>query len=86
MTAQEGDVVAILNGGDMPLLLRPITYTEAPGTAEKIKYTLIGLCYVHGFMNGEAVQTANEEEQPHAEGIGPRILMPAQSPMDFDIV
>jgi Heterokaryon incompatibility protein (HET) len=41
---REGDIVAILQGGKMPLVLRP----------KGSSYELIGECYVHGVMHGEA--------------------------------
>jgi hypothetical protein len=44
-TAQRGDSVAVLLGGDVPYTLR------SKGQA----YELIGECYVHGIMGGEAV-------------------------------
>lgn len=41
-----GDIVAILYGWDTPFLLRPVP----------TGYLLVGECYVHGIMHGEAVQ------------------------------
>jgi hypothetical protein len=45
--AQEGDEIWVLFGGNVPFILRPI-----PGSSE---YTLVGDCYLHGIMDGEAV-------------------------------
>lgn len=45
--AREGDVIAVVYGCSIPLLLRrPI---EGGG------YRLVGKCYVHGVMDGEAL-------------------------------
>ena len=43
--AQPGDQVCILLGRNMPMLLRPIANSQ---------YQVVGECYVHGLMNGEA--------------------------------
>ncbi|KAL9617195.1 MAG: hypothetical protein Q9160_008000 [Pyrenula sp. 1 TL-2023] len=86
ITAQEDDVIAILYGSNLPLVLRPINYTERPGGEDKVKYTLVGQCYVHGFMEGQALRAAAKEEQANAEGIAtgpPALTLPT---LDFDIV
>jgi hypothetical protein len=44
---EEGDEIWVLLGGDVPFVLRPV-----PGSSE---YTLVGDCYLHGIMDGEAV-------------------------------
>jgi hypothetical protein len=46
---QMGDKIAVLKGGPMPFLLRP----SGAG------FSLIGDCYVHGIMKGEAVQATS---------------------------
>jgi len=43
---QEGDMVAMLHGGKVPSVLRP----------KGDQYLLIGACYVHGRMQGEAFE------------------------------
>jgi Heterokaryon incompatibility protein (HET) len=40
------DLICVLNGGDVPFVLRPI---------DRGTYQLVGECYVHGLMNGEAI-------------------------------
>ncbi|KAN0108649.1 Heterokaryon incompatibility protein (HET) domain containing protein [Hyaloscypha variabilis] len=45
----EGDQVYILAGGKVPLVLRPVSGSQ-PDTFE-----LVGDCYIHGVMDGEAV-------------------------------
>lgn len=86
VTAQEDDVIAILYGGNMPLVLRPINYTERSEGKQEVKYMLVGQCYVHGFMKGEAFRTAGKEVQADAEGISPDIPALRYPTLDFDIV
>jgi hypothetical protein len=45
--AQVGDVVAVLNGGELPSILRP--------TNKAKEFQYVGDVYVHGIMNGEAL-------------------------------
>ncbi len=47
-----GDIVCVLFGGKMPFCLRP----------RGDYYQLVGECYVHGFMEGEAVRMAERQE------------------------
>ncbi|EJT76719.1 hypothetical protein GGTG_06635 [Gaeumannomyces tritici R3-111a-1] len=44
---EKGDVVCVLFGGKMPFCLRPLLGSQ--------HYLLVGECYIHGLMNGEAV-------------------------------
>ena len=44
--AVEGDIVCVILGCKSPLLLRPLPNGN---------YTVAGECYIHGFMNGEAL-------------------------------
>lgn len=50
---QQGDAIVVLHGGKTPFLLRP----KRDGS-----WALLGECYVHGLMNGEALQLGAEEE------------------------
>lgn len=50
MTAQPGDVICILHGCSVPVVLRSQTLD---GVAS---WTFIGECYVHGMMDGEAME------------------------------
>ncbi|KAJ4346348.1 uncharacterized protein N0V89_010277 [Didymosphaeria variabile] len=50
--ARQGDVVAVLTGGRVPFILRP----------EEHHYTIVGDAYVHGIMDGEALQAGEELE------------------------
>jgi len=49
-----GDVVCVLHGGDVPFVLRP-----RGGN----RYSLVGECYVHGLMDGEAMKDHKLEVQ-----------------------
>ncbi|KAM3082009.1 hypothetical protein ACMFMG_004468 [Clarireedia jacksonii] len=55
---QVTDEVFIIQGGRQPLVLRKSTTTFAPPGADKaqICHALVGDCYVHGIMDGEAAQ------------------------------
>ncbi|KAI4089914.1 MAG: hypothetical protein L6R37_007970 [Teloschistes peruensis] len=54
--AQIGDSICWLLGGEVPILLR-----QDPVDG---KYTMVGECYVHGFMDGEVLMEAREEVEP----------------------
>jgi hypothetical protein len=54
----KGDVVCIVQGGQVPLILRPIPMDDlaAPSTsvgAERQRFRLVGEAYIHGIMDGE---------------------------------
>lgn len=49
---QAGDVVVVLHGGRTPFVLRP----------KDGGWTLLGECYMHGMMDGEAMRRGAEEE------------------------
>jgi hypothetical protein len=44
-SAKVGGLVFLLMGGNVPFVLRP---------AEGSTWTLVGHCYIHGIMDGEA--------------------------------
>ncbi|KAF3769421.1 hypothetical protein M406DRAFT_36164 [Cryphonectria parasitica EP155] len=44
---KDGDILAVLDGGKVPVVLRPV---HGQGT----DYTFVGVAYVHGYMDGEA--------------------------------
>lgn len=50
---QQGDVVVVLYGGRTPFMLRP----RGDG-----RWMLLGECYMHGIMDGEALKMGAEEE------------------------
>jgi hypothetical protein len=61
--ARPGDEIHIIAGGKCPLMLRPVV--ERPSNlTEALKsypaYTLVGDCYLHGIMDGEAADGFEE--------------------------
>lgn len=50
--AKSGDSICWLLGGEVPILLR-----QDPVDG---KYTMVGKCHVHGFMDGEVLMEARE--------------------------
>jgi hypothetical protein len=52
MAAQAGDVICVLYGCSVPVVLRPQSEDG------RSFFQLVGECYVHGIMDGEAVETA----------------------------
>ncbi|KAJ8122529.1 hypothetical protein O1611_g9815 [Lasiodiplodia mahajangana] len=62
-TAQEGDVVVLLYGGNVPYLLRPVNKEGHAGeSSDKTEdlFELVGECYVQGIMNGEFLAKWND--------------------------
>ncbi|KAJ9604904.1 hypothetical protein H2200_010293 [Cladophialophora chaetospira] len=54
-SARPGDLVAILDGGKVPVILRPTVVDSTSGaTAEH--YRFVCVAYVHGFMDGEVTE------------------------------
>jgi hypothetical protein len=51
--ANEGDILSILYGSKLPHVLRKV-----PGKGDT--YTFVGTAYVHGFMDGEAIQLRDQ--------------------------
>ncbi|RSL71752.1 hypothetical protein CEP53_001376 [Fusarium sp. AF-6] len=54
MRAKKGDLVVILYGADVPFVVRK----EAGG-----RYSLVGECYMHGIMYGEALRISEIKEE-----------------------
>ena len=69
MKLKEGDEIWILNGGRVPLILRPIR--EVLGKDIRPEYTFIGDSYVHGIMDGEFVDASMKK----GETPGPIVLV-----------
>jgi len=70
---QEGDIVCVLSGGDLPFILRPVQPKSEPHNEPEITalhseqssakhYRLVGECYVEGLMNGEAISALDKAE------------------------
>jgi hypothetical protein len=53
--ARPGDRIALLLGGEVPVIIRP---------REDKKYTFVDECYLHGFMRGEGLVDARQAIQP----------------------
>jgi len=49
--AEEGDFICVLLGSQVAHVLRPVTDALTPKT-----FTMIGLAYIHGFMDGEVLE------------------------------
>jgi hypothetical protein len=47
--AQEGDPICAFNGCRFPLVIQP----------KVEEYELVGACYMHGIMEGEAIELSN---------------------------
>ncbi|KAJ4291750.1 hypothetical protein N0V90_009645 [Kalmusia sp. IMI 367209] len=69
-TVREGDIVAVLSGGDVPFILRPVQSHSVPTTGsdhqpldDKNRYLLVGESFVEGLMNGEAVEAATKQQK-----------------------
>ena len=52
-TTEPGDIVCVLYGGKLPFILRPWGESH---------YLLVGECYVHGLMHGEAMGMSKADE------------------------
>jgi hypothetical protein len=53
-TTRAGDAVWIACGGNMPLILRPVAESNPASPDWQPRCTLVGDCYVDGYMDGEA--------------------------------
>jgi hypothetical protein len=51
-----GDLIYIFTGGTMPFILRPSAGLQS-------KYKVVGGCYIHGIMDGEAVRSDKWREE-----------------------
>ena len=55
---KEGDLIVVLHGAKVPVVLRPAGHSMA--MEEKVKYRVVSTAYVHGFMDGEAMDWVKE--------------------------
>jgi hypothetical protein len=61
-TVEEGDTVQILGGGSMPFVLRNGGQKRIPTEGWKECHQLLGECYLHGIMDGEAAEGYEEQK------------------------
>lgn len=71
---QEGDIIVVLLGGPVPYLLRPAAGLHT--------YTLVGECYVHGIMNGEALHHVRDEAEASGCMLPPTSVPICHSPLE----
>lgn len=57
-TGERGDVVAVLLGCSVPIVLREL---KNDGNGD-VRWRIVGECYVHGIMNGEAMRWNIDEQ------------------------
>ena len=51
-----GELVVVLNGGLVPYVLRPTGAATTDGNGTRVsEFTILGDCYLHGIMHGEAM-------------------------------
>ncbi|CAG9986521.1 unnamed protein product [Clonostachys byssicola] len=60
--ASPGDLVAIVQGSDVPLILRRQASGLGRDGEERIFYTLVGASYVHGIMDGQVAEQCSLDE------------------------
>jgi hypothetical protein len=53
ITLQNNDLIGVLFGGNVPFILRPMGN----------RYRLVGECYLHGIMHGEAIEEGKAKRQ-----------------------
>jgi hypothetical protein len=58
MAAHAEDIICVLHGCSVPVVLRPLRMNVLPDSS--VRYLFVGECYIHGMMDGEAVEMATE--------------------------
>jgi hypothetical protein len=76
---EEGDEIYILAGGKLPFVLRPLPESQ-PDTFE-----LVGDCYVHGIMDGEAVSGHGSGRESVEESSGEEFYADQASDPDLPL-
>jgi hypothetical protein len=61
---QDGDLICIIFGCSVPVVLRKIVSDEMTGEHH---YELVGDCYVHGMMDGEAFTMQQARNIPQTQ-------------------
>ena len=67
-TLVKGDEVFVAKGSRLPLIFRPIENTIAQSSGisgDERGYLFVGQCYLHGFMDGEAVKPDTKWQTVH---------------------
>ena len=67
-TLERGDEVFVVKGSRLPLICRPIDDTIAQNieiSEHERRYLFVAQCYIHGFMDGEAVKPDTRWETIH---------------------
>ncbi|KAK7222795.1 hypothetical protein V2G26_010798 [Clonostachys chloroleuca] len=59
---RDQDEIFILPGSAVPIVLRPINLNNSVKD-EKAHYKVVGDCFIHGFMDGEAINNASFKMQ-----------------------
>ena len=54
-SAREGDDIVLFHGAKTPFVVRSVNNDGVDNSGEHVRYQLIGACYVHGIMKGEAM-------------------------------
>ena len=61
---KNGDLICIIFGRSVPVVLRKIVSDEMTGEHH---YELVGDCYIHGMMNGEAFTMQQTRNIPQTQ-------------------
>jgi hypothetical protein len=62
-TFPTADEIFAVAGGGALLVLRPVGTRDIPGVGWRLCYELVGDCYLHGFMDGEAMDNYDVVKQ-----------------------
>jgi hypothetical protein len=78
-TLECGDIVVVLLGGPVPYALRPSPRLSG--------HQLVGECYVHGIMGGEALHHVREEVEAAGCMLPPTSIQRCSQPLaTFDLI
>lgn len=56
------DEIFVFPGGKMPFILRPVGERHVPQLGLRLCYSFVGECYLHGFMDGQAMTDFEEKK------------------------
>jgi hypothetical protein len=60
--ADKGDYICILFGCSVPVVLRGVKHVPTSTQDKGTHYEFVGECYVHGMMDGEAVEAVTAKD------------------------